>query len=171
VRDVSEALTRLRCDIITGGGPGLMAAANEGTTRADPNAVKRSIGIRVELPFEQSVNAFVTQAYEHRTFFTRLHQFVLMSDAFVVMPGGIGTLLEATMIWQLLQVGHLQNTPLILVGKMYEELLAWCRQHMLRSDIPLANADDIALPLCVADGPGVLAILQSRHAGWMAARV
>jgi uncharacterized protein (TIGR00730 family) len=171
VRDVSEELTRLGCDIVTGGGPGLMAAANEGTTRASPNAVKRSIGIRVELPFEQSVNAFVTQAYEHRTFFTRLHQFVLMSDAFVVMPGGIGTLLEATMIWQLLQVGHLQNTPLILVGKMYEELVAWCRQHMLRPDIPLANADDIALPLCVRDGPGVLAILRSRHADWIAARV
>ena len=84
-----------------------MAAANEGTRRAEPSAVGRSVGIRVELPFEQEVNAFVTEAYEHRTFFTRLHQFVLMSDAFVVMPGGIGTVLEAMMIWQLLQVGHL----------------------------------------------------------------
>lgn len=84
----------------------------------------QSVSIRVQLPFGQHVNAFVTQAYEQRTFFTRLHQFVLMSDAFVVMPGGIGTLLEAVMIWQLLQVGHLQNTPLILVGKMYSELVA-----------------------------------------------
>lgn len=85
----------------------------------------RSIGIRVQLPFGQHVNAFVTQAYEQRTFIARLHQFVLMSDAFVVMPGGIGTLLEAMMmIWQLLQVGHLQNTPLILVGKIYGELVA-----------------------------------------------
>jgi predicted Rossmann-fold nucleotide-binding protein len=50
-----------------------------------------------------------------------------MSDAFVVMPGGIGTVLEAMMIWQLLQVRHLQNTPLILAGKMYGELVAWCR--------------------------------------------
>lgn len=84
----------------------------------------RSIGIRVQLPFGQHVNAFVTQAYEQRTFIARLHQFVLMSDAFVVMLGGIGTLLEVMMIWQLLQVGHLQNTPLILVGKMYGELVA-----------------------------------------------
>ena len=69
-----------------------MAAANEGTKRAYPDAAGRSVGIRVQLPFEQHVNAFVTQAYEHRTFFTRLHQFVvLVSDAFVVMPGGIGT--------------------------------------------------------------------------------
>jgi len=170
VRDVAEELTRLGCDIVTGGGPGLMEAANEGTKRADPNAAERSVGIRVQLPFEQNVNAFVTQAYEHRTFFTRLHQFVLMSDAFVVMPGGIGTLLEATMIWQLLQVGHLQGTPLILVGKMYGELLAWCRDHMLRPDVPLANAEDIELPHCVEDGPGVLRIVREHQAAWTAAR-
>lgn len=147
VRDVAEELTRQGCDIITGGGPGLMAAANEGTKRADPDAAGRSVGVRVQLPFEQHVNPFVTQAYEHRTFFTRPHQFVLMSDAFVVMPGGIGTLLEAMIIWQLLQVGHLQNTPLILVGKMYGELVAWCRDH----------------------GPGVLRIVRESQAAWMAA--
>ena len=63
------------------------------------------------------------QAYEHRTFFTRLHQFVLMSDAFIVVPGGIGTVLEAMMIWQLLQVRHIEGTPLILTGKMYQDLV------------------------------------------------
>ena len=62
VRDVAEELTRMGCDIITGGGPGLMAAANEGTKRADSDAPDRSVGIRVQLPFEQDVNAFVSQA-------------------------------------------------------------------------------------------------------------
>ena len=62
------------------------------------------MGIRVDLPFEQEVNAFVTEAFEHGTFFTRLHHFVLVSDAFVVVPGGIGTVLETMMVWQLLQV-------------------------------------------------------------------
>jgi len=57
-----------------------------------------SVGIRVDLPFEQDINAFVTEAFEHRTFFTRLHQFVLASDAFLVAPGGIGTVLETMMI-------------------------------------------------------------------------
>ena len=158
------------CDIITGGGPGLMAAANEGTKRADSDARDRSDGIRVQLPFEQDVNSFVSQAYEHRTFFTRLHQFVLMSDAFVVMPGGIGTVLEAMMIWQLLQVGHLQGTPLILAGKMYAELVAWCRHHMLQPGLHLANPEDIALPRCVDDGPGILQILRLHHAAWVEAR-
>jgi predicted Rossmann-fold nucleotide-binding protein len=75
-----------------------MAAATEGTRRADSSARTSSLGIRVQLPFEQQVNPFVTQAYEHGTFFTRLQQFVLMSDVFVVMPGGIGTVLETMMI-------------------------------------------------------------------------
>ena len=104
-------LAKLGCDIITGGGPGLMQAANEGASVAAGNA--QSVGIRVDLPFEQEVNAFVNQAFEHRTFFTRLHQFVLQSDAYIVAPGGIGTVLETMMIWQLLQVHHLKDTPLI----------------------------------------------------------
>ena len=103
------------CDIITGGGPGLMQAANEGVETG--RRKRKSLGIRVDLPFEQEVNPFVEVAFEHRTFFTRLHHFVLASDAFIVAPGGIGTVLETMMIWQLLQVQHLEHTPLILVGK------------------------------------------------------
>jgi uncharacterized protein (TIGR00730 family) len=170
VRDLATELTRLDCDIVTGGGPGLMEAANEGAHIADPEGSRRSIGIRVELPFEQDVNAFVSQAYEHRTFFTRLHQFVLMSDAFVVVPGGIGTLLETMMIWQLLQVRQLQNTPLILAGKMYEELVGWARTYMLRPEVPLASPEDLTLPQCVEDGQGILRILRDHHAGWVEAK-
>lgn len=170
VADVAEELTRLGCDIVTGGGPGLMQAANEGAKRADPTAVDRSVGIRVNLPFEQDVNAFVTQAYEHRTFFTRLHQFVLMSDAFIVVPGGIGTVLEAMMIWQLLQVRHIEGIPLILTGKMYQDLVAWCRNYMLRPDLLLASSEDLALPQCVDDSEGILRIIREHHAGWLMAR-
>jgi uncharacterized protein (TIGR00730 family) len=170
VRDVAEELTRLGCDIVTGGGPGLMAAANEGVKRADPTGSGRSVGIRVDLPFEQEVNAFVTSAYEHRTFFTRLHQFVLMSDAFVVVPGGIGTVLETMLVWQLLQVRHLEKTPLILTGKMYADLVAWCRNHMLLPELPLASEEDMAIPRCVEDGAAVLKIIREHHAGWQKAR-
>src|SRR4030095_13795720 len=89
---VATALTAMDCDIITGGGPGLMQAANEGAGSAGER--EKSLGIRVDLPFEQEVNSFVGLAFEHRTFFTRLHHFVLASDAFIVAPGGIGTVLE-----------------------------------------------------------------------------
>src|SRR5690349_21602765 len=160
VRDLAAELTRLDCDIVTGGGPGLMQAANEGVHLANPRAKKGSMGIRVDLPFEQEVNAFVTEAFEHGTFFTRLHHFVLVSDAFVVVPGGIGTLLETAMIWQLLQVQKLDNTPLILVGKMYAELVDWCQRSMLRPDCPLASPKDMHIPVCVEDGRAILRVIR-----------
>ncbi len=100
-RRMAQTLAAMGCDIITGGGPGLMQAANEGAKAARRG---RSYGILVDLPFEQQSNAFVTESFAHETFFTRLHQFVITSDAFVVTPGGIGTVLETMMIWQLLQV-------------------------------------------------------------------
>ena len=96
--------------------------------RRDVAGASASVGIRVELPFEQDVNPFVEQAFEHETFFTRLHHFVLASDAFVVVPGGIGTVLETLMIWQLLQVRHVHDVPLILVGKMWAGLVEWARR-------------------------------------------
>lgn len=166
IRDLAAELTNLGCDIVTGGGPGLMQAANEGVQLADPKGAKQSLGIRVELPFEQDVNAFVTEAHEHRTFFTRLHHFVLVSDAFVVVPGGIGTVLETMMIWQLLQVRKLNNTPFILVGKMYSELVDWCRKSMLQSDCPLASPEDMDIPTCVDDGPSIINLIRAHHAKW-----
>jgi uncharacterized protein (TIGR00730 family) len=162
---VAAALAEMGCDIITGGGPGLMQAANEGAATAPDRA--QSVGIRVDLPFEQEVNAFVTEAFEHRTFFTRLHQFVLTSDAFIVAPGGIGTVLETMMIWQLLQVRHLQDTPLILVGKMWPGLIEWARSAMLSVDPPLANVEDIAIPHCAATGDDAIAIIREHHATWL----
>jgi hypothetical protein len=88
VRDLATELTRMGCTIVTGGGPGLMQAANEGAALAAPDSHGRSMGIRIELPFEQDVNPFVGSAFEHRTFFSRLHHFVLVSDAFVVVRAG-----------------------------------------------------------------------------------
>ena len=170
VRDLAAELTRMDCDIVTGGGPGLMQAANEGARLADPEGRRTSMGIRVDLPFEQEVNAFVSEAFEHGTFFTRLHHFVLVSDAFVVVPGGIGTVLETMMVWQLLQVRKLHDTPLILAGKMYADLVDWCRQYMLRPDCPLASAQDFSIPVWVNDGPSILPIIRQHHAAWKAAR-
>ena len=166
---VAAALAELGCDIITGGGPGLMQAANEGAATAPDRA--QSVGIRVDLPFEQEINAFVTQTFEHRTFFTRLHQFVLASDAFIVAPVGIGTVLETMMIWQLLQVRHLENTPLILVGKMWPGLIEWARSSMLSADPPLANLDDMTIPRCAANVDEAIALIREHHRIWLSAQV
>jgi uncharacterized protein (TIGR00730 family) len=162
---VAGALAALGCDIVTGGGPGLMQAANEGAAATGGQA--RSVGIRVDLPFEQEVNTFVGMAFEHRTFFTRLHQFVLTSDAFVVAPGGIGTVLETMMIWQLLQVRHLSDVPLILVGRMWPGLVEWARASMLATDPPLASPDDMSIPRCVASGDEAIAVIREHHERWL----
>lgn len=166
VKQVAKGLAEMGCDIITGGGPGLMQAANEGAAEAgDPNR-SRSVGIRVNLPFEQDVNPYVKEAYEHETFFTRLHHFVLASDAFVIVPGGIGTTLEALMVWQLLQVKHLKGTPLIFAGKMWGDFIEWARLHLLNSETPLANPEDLAIPYSVNTAEEVIAILRKHHDQW-----
>jgi uncharacterized protein (TIGR00730 family) len=165
VKRIATAATTLGCDIVTGGGPGLMQAANEGA--AGSGLPDRSIGIRVELPFEQEANPFVTQAFEHRTFFTRLHHFVLASDAFVVVPGGIGTVLETLMVWQLLQVRHVTDVPLILVGDMWRGLVDWAAASMLEGPAPLASAEDIRIPRCVATADEAIAVIRELHAAWL----
>jgi len=154
---VAKALAEMGCDIITGGGPGLMQAANAGVDLAGE---AKSMGIRVDLPFEQEVNPFVELAFEHRTFFTRLHHFVLASDAFIVAPGGIGTVLETMMIWQLLQVHHLERTPLIMVGKMWPGLIEWVRDAMLSFETPLIDPADVDIPICVANSEEAIAIIR-----------
>lgn len=168
VKRVAAALAELGCDIITGGGPGLMQAANEGAASVNAPERNRSVGIRVDLPFEQEVNPFVEQAFEHKTFFTRLHHFVLTSDAFVVVPGGIGTVLELTMIWQLLQVKHVHDTPLILVGKMWGELVDWAKKNLLRPELSLASPADMDIPKCVNTADEAIALIRAHHSQWKA---
>jgi uncharacterized protein (TIGR00730 family) len=165
---VAGVLAEMGCDIITGGGPGLMQAANEGTELAGERGA--SIGIRVDLPFEQEVNPFVEQEFEHRTFFTRLHHFVLTSDAFIVAPGGIGTLLETFMIWQLLQVKHLEQKPLILVGKMWPGLIEWARSSLLSFETPLASEPDLDIPKCVENSDEAIEIIRDHRLEWLVKR-
>ena len=170
VKRIATVLAAMGCDIITGGGPGLMQAANEGASAAKAPERNRSVGIRVDLPFEQDVNPFVEQAFEHKTFFTRLHHFVLTSDAYVVAPGGIGTVLELMMIWQLLQVKHVGGTPLILVGTMWGELVNWATNYLTKSDPPLASPEDMHIPRCVNTVEEAIALIRADHTRWLETR-
>jgi uncharacterized protein (TIGR00730 family) len=170
VRSLAERLSRAGCDLVTGGGPGLMQAANEGAQAGDPEDERDSVGIRIDLPFEQGANPFVEKLYTHRTFFSRLHQFVRLSNAYVVVPGGIGTTLEMLMVWQLLQVRHLRDVPLVLVGRMWRGLVEWATTHMTRGGVPLASVEDVRLPTCV-DGVAEAAEVVEAHRGrWLEAR-
>jgi uncharacterized protein (TIGR00730 family) len=166
VKRAAAAFASMGCDIVTGGGPGLMQAANEGA--ASVGAVG-SLGINIELPFEQEVNPFVEEAFEHETFFTRLHHFVIASDAFVVTPGGIGTVLEMFMIWQLLQVRQ-ADLPLILVGKMLKGLVDWTKTAMQDPRLALASQEDLRIPQCLETADEAIAVIKGLHAKWGAGR-
>ncbi len=170
VKRLARELSAMGCDIVTGGGPGLMQAANEGaaeTSTTDPDA---SVGVRIQLAFEQQTNRFVGREFVHRTFFSRLHHFVLLSNAYVVVPGGIGTALETLVIWQLLQVRGVLGTPLVMVGRMWPELVAWARRHMVGTQPDLADAADMDIPRCVDDVDAAIAIVREYHARWVAER-
>jgi uncharacterized protein (TIGR00730 family) len=170
VKQLAASLAAMDCDILTGGGPGLMRAANEGASAVETSAPHRSVGINIELPFEQEVNPFVTQAYEHRTFFSRLHHFMIASDAFIIVPGGIGTLLELSLAWQLLQVRKLYQTPLIFIGKMWVDLVEWGRRSMLVEGNELASAIDFNIPQCVNTIEEATTLIRENRVGWLAAQ-
>ena len=165
VERMCAGLAALGCDVVTGGGPGLMEAANRGVALGNPDGAAENIGIRIQLPFEQSANPYVENLYNHGTFFTRLHQFTLMSDAFVVVPGGIGTLLETVMVWQLVQVRQL-DTPLVLVGPMWRGLIDWARSQMLRPGFELAGASDFDIPICVNSTDEAMSVIRRHHREW-----
>jgi predicted Rossmann-fold nucleotide-binding protein len=106
-------------------------------------------------------NPFVEKLYMHRTFFTRLHHFVRLSHAFIVMEGGIGTTLEAFMVWQLCQVRHVYDTPLVFLGEMWGELRSWTRRYMLDGqDSRFAGPADLDIPTCVASVDEAVAVIR-----------
>ena len=116
--------------VITGGGSGIMAAANEGAR--DVGAL--SIGLAIDLPFDEPENPWIDRPLHFHYFFTRKVMFVRYASAFVVFPGGFGTLDELFEALTLIQTRKIRTFPLVLVGSAYwTPLLAWLREHVLRS--------------------------------------
>jgi uncharacterized protein (TIGR00730 family) len=114
--------------VITGGGPGIMQAANRGAF----NAGGQSIGINIKLPFEQNINPFVSASMHCRYFFVRKVLLARYSEVYVILPGGFGTLDEFFELITLLQTGKMINRPIILVGrKFWSALIDWCRDTLL----------------------------------------
>ena len=114
-RKMGAACARLGFTVITGGGPGIMQAGNQGAFEAGG----RSIGVNIELPFEQALNRFVQRSVTMRYFFTRKVVLVKYSYAFIVLPGGAGTMDEMFETMTLIQTGKLKSFPIILMGKDY----------------------------------------------------
>ncbi len=127
-REVARMLGEAGFAIVTGGGPGMMQAANQGAREA--GAV--SVGLNIELPFEQRFNPYVDIALRFHYFFTRKVMFVRYSCAFVVLPGGYGTMDELFEALTLIQTGKILHFPVVLLGNHYwNGLLDWLRATMV----------------------------------------
>jgi uncharacterized protein (TIGR00730 family) len=121
---------------MTGGGPGLMEAANRGAK----DAGGRSVGINIRLPFEQKPNAWLDACAEMRYFFTRKTLLVKYSYAFIVMPGGLGTMDELFEALTLIQTGKISEFPVILMGSEYWHPIVGALQKM-REEGMISPAD------------------------------
>jgi uncharacterized protein (TIGR00730 family) len=144
-RRIGGELAKAGFAVITGGGPGAMEAANRGAHEAGG----LSIGCNVELPHEQHLNPYVDLSVEFHYFFARKTMFVKYSDAFVIMPGGFGTLDELFESLTLIQTGKIRNFPVVLLGHAYwDGLLAWMRDVQLpagaigQADLDLLRVTD-----------------------------
>jgi uncharacterized protein (TIGR00730 family) len=127
-RRLAAALAEQGFAIITGGGPGIMEAANRGAK----DAGGLSIGCNIELPFEQGLNEFVDLGMEFRYFFVRKVMFVKYAEGFVIFPGGFGTLDELFESLTLIQTGKVEHFPVVLYGKEYwDGMMRWIREKPL----------------------------------------
>ena len=126
--ELGKLLAKHKFAVITGGGPGLMEAANKGAAQGK----SKSVGLNIELPHEQEGNRYANVPVDFHYFFARKVCFAKYSMGFVFMPGGFGTLDEFTEIATLVQTGRMPKFPLILIGKKFwSGLLAWMKVQML----------------------------------------
>jgi uncharacterized protein (TIGR00730 family) len=140
-RETARRLGEAGFAIITGGGPGLMEAANRGAR----DAGAASVGLNIELPFEQHLNPYLDIALEFDHFFTRKVMFVRYACAFVILPGGFGTLDETFEALTLIQTDKIVDFPVVMVDREYwSGLLAWLRGEMLtEGHISLADLEHV----------------------------
>jgi uncharacterized protein (TIGR00730 family) len=138
--EIGYKLTELGYGVITGGGPGIMEAANKGASRGKG----KSIGINIDLPFEQSANPYIDNDklinFDH--FFVRKTMFMKYSQGFIVLPGGFGTLDELFEALTLIQTGKIGRFPIVLVGKKYwGGMIKWLKETMHGEEHNIAVKD------------------------------
>ncbi|MGC0249578.1 TIGR00730 family Rossman fold protein [Pseudactinotalea sp. Z1748] len=156
---VAEELVKAGFGVITGGGPGVMEAANMGAQ----NAEGTSVGLGIELPFEQGMNEYVDLGVNFRYFFARKTMFVKYAQGFIVLPGGYGTLDELFEALTLVQTGKVKRFPLVLIGtEFWSGLLDWLREVLVKEGTIAAADVDLVQ---VTDDPAeaVQMVIEANH--------
>ena len=138
--EIGYLLTQSGYGVISGGGPGIMEAANKGASRGEG----KSVGLNIELPFEQSSNPYIDndKLINFDYFFVRKVMFVKYAQGFIVLPGGVGTLDELFEAITLIQTQKIGEFPIVLVGKAYwRGLLSWIKEVMLAKEKNISIED------------------------------
>jgi uncharacterized protein (TIGR00730 family) len=157
-RRLAARLAKEGFAIITGGGPGIMEAANRGAKEAGG----LSIGANIELPFEQGLNEYVDLGMEFRYFFVRKTMFVKYAEAFVIFPGGFGTLDELFEALTLIQTGKVEHFPVVLYGREYwQGLIDWIRERLLAE--ARISPEDLDLVVLTDDVEEACQAIVTRH--------
>jgi uncharacterized protein (TIGR00730 family) len=158
--EIAGGLSRAGYAIITGGGPGIMEAANKGA--AEAGGV--SVGLGIELPMESGLNDYVNVGVEFRYFFVRKTVFIKYSQAFVVLPGGFGTMDELFEALTLVATGKITRFPIVLVGSAYwSGLLDWLKATMQAEGN--IGPEELTLFQVVDDADEVVKIIKKAHEG------
>ena len=155
-RKLAGEISKIGYAVITGGGPGIMQAGNQGTLEA----VGSSIGFNIELPFEQSINPYVTHGVNFHYFFTRKLAMNFSGEAYICMPGGFGTLDEFFQILTLVQTKKVQKVPIILFGKKFWNPILKYSQNTLLKEFGTISKSDLDLFKVTDDIDEVLKIVK-----------
>jgi uncharacterized protein (TIGR00730 family) len=138
--ELAQILGKNGFNMITGGGPGVMEAVNRGASEAGV----KSVGINIELPYEQKPNSYITVPLSFRYFFVRKVMFLKYAIAYVVLPGGFGTLDELFESITLIQTKKMRPFPVVLMGSSYwNDLVAFMKKHLLENG--MINKDDLEI--------------------------
>lgn len=159
--ELARRVASKEIDIVTGGGPGLMQAANAGHKACRRNGKSKSIGLNIKLPKEQDSNRHLDIKREFDRFSQRLDNFMMLSNIVVVAPGGIGTILELFYTWQLVQVKHVNTIPIILFGDMWRDLISWVNDWPLKKKF--LDDDDLDFVFIAETVDDVMEIIDACH--------
>ncbi len=161
--EIGRKLAEEGFGVITGGGPGIMQAGNQGAREGGGD----SVGLNISLPFEQHHNPFIDhdKSLDHRYFFVRKVMFVKYAQGFVIMPGGFGTMDEMFEVLTLIQTRKITRVPIVLVGvKYWQGLVDWVRSSMLEMEHNI-NAEDLSLLPLMDDADDVVRYITEFYEG------
>ena len=158
--ELAQAIGKHDMDVVTGGGPGLMEAANYGHKMgSDPEF--KSIGLTIELEHENAGNKHLDIKEHFQRFAERLETFMQLSNIVVVMPGGIGTALELFYSWQLVQVGKVDRIPIILHSDAWHKIRDWVRDNLLEDGF--ISPEDMDYVYCVQNNEEAIELIEEFH--------